>query len=438
MSNRQNLLLINQPWLREEFTELGYTVTTAGVGDNRGLDITISDIGTDIEVIFQLLPELPDGIILFDDSSTLKIFGLERLEIPCIFYSVDGHHHWRWHRYFSALFDLTLIAQRQYMPEFKSESQSVRWFPLWPLRLPAPLSVKENIASFRGNLSPALHPEREIFFSKLNQIVPVDAKEGDWADPYAAASIVINQTVGGDLNFRNFEALAAKALLVTPHLDNGFPDLFIEGTDYIGYHEGDAAEAGGKIKYYLEHPEEAAKIAASGHEKLLRAHTSKARAKELDSFLSTLKNSEKPRKYCNALLSLVPSLISMKYYEKNEAADRYLTECLRLLKNGIQEGESFQEDYPSAGVFVILLVLVDCSKFLELEEVGKALLKARAIDPIINAVFVIQALLSQGNDGAALEVAKEFSDNPSELIWSIPNLLAQVRDSVMSSLGATR
>ncbi len=434
MNKNQNVLLINQPWLREELTALGFNVLTAGVGEGRGLDFPISDSGIQIEDLLKSLPVTPDRIVVFDDSSTLKIFGLERLKIPSIFYSVDAHHHSRWHRYLSSLFDLTLIAQRQHIPEFETESDNVKWFPLWPLRLPVPTKVREKIVSFRGNLRPDLHPERAKFFDKLKEIVPVDASLGDWVEPYSKALIVINQTVGGDLNFRNFEALAGGALLVTPRLNNGFSELFVEGEDYIAYEEGNAEEAGNKIKYYLENSTEAETIARRGREKLLAKHTSQARAEELANHLLELKPRGKESKNTAAMLSLLPTILAYKYHENNPNWERYLEEALSLLNQAIEEEEPLWEEYPSAGVFILLVILVETKRFFDLEEIGQRLLEEEKIDSIINVVFLVHALTNQKKNDEALALAKGYSDNPEEFIGSIPSLLSHVRDTVITSL----
>jgi len=433
MAEGLNLLLINQTWLLDELRVLGFKISTAGFGDGRSFDFLIPDSGISIQELLSKLPEQPDRIIVFDDSSTLRIIGFERLEILSVFYSVDAHHHSRWHRYFSSLFDLTLVAQRQHIPEFESQSDNIKWFPPWPLNLPTPAIVREFKAVFRGSLSPELHPERAKFFSQLEEIVPVDAAQGDWADAYSRALIVVNQTVGRDLNFRNFEAIAGGALLVTPNLYNGFSELFAEGEEYVTYSDGDVVDAASKIKYFLAHPEEAIKIADRGREKLLLEHSGQSRAAQLAKMLVELEPRSKKSRNLSAMLSLLPTVLSHLFREHSPGWEIQSNECFDLLTAAIDDGEDLSEDFPSAGVFVVLLSLVENSRFADLEKVGRRLLEDARVDPVIIAVFVIYALMNQNKNEEAHRLARSYADNSEELIAAIPHLLTQVRERVIGA-----
>jgi spore maturation protein CgeB len=71
-------------------------------------------------------------------------------------------------------------------------------------------------------------------------------------------------------NLRLFEATGMGALLVTDHRRN-LGELFDAGTEVVTYR--DPGEAAAVVNYYLDHPLEAARIAAAGQARTLREHT---------------------------------------------------------------------------------------------------------------------------------------------------------------------
>jgi len=99
----------------------------------------------------------------------------------------------------------------------------------------------------------------------------------EWSSPedmgriYSQSKVVLNVSIGGDLNMRVFEALMSGALLVTDRIDNGLDDLFVDGTHYVGY--GTSEEAIAKIAHFLSHDEERQAIADQGRRLALAKHS---------------------------------------------------------------------------------------------------------------------------------------------------------------------
>jgi hypothetical protein len=79
---------------------------------------------------------------------------------------------------------------------------------------------------------------------------------------YNRSRIVFSKSIGGDVNMRVFEALAAGALLVTDRIGNGLDELQTEGEHYMGYDT--AAEAVAQVERYLADEEARARIASAG------------------------------------------------------------------------------------------------------------------------------------------------------------------------------
>lgn len=71
-------------------------------------------------------------------------------------------------------------------------------------------------------------------------------------------------------NMRLFEATGCGALLITDHKDN-LDDLFTVGEEVVAYRTREECVA--LVTYYLDHPDEAAAIAAAGQKRTLRDHT---------------------------------------------------------------------------------------------------------------------------------------------------------------------
>jgi len=71
-------------------------------------------------------------------------------------------------------------------------------------------------------------------------------------------------------NMRLFEATGCGALLITDYKDN-LAELFEISKELVAYRSAD--EAAALIKYYLDHPEQARRIAQAGQQRTLRDHT---------------------------------------------------------------------------------------------------------------------------------------------------------------------
>ncbi len=98
-------------------------------------------------------------------------------------------------------------------------------------------------------------------------------------DIYRRSKIVFNRhgeiANGFTNNLRAFESCGMGALLLTEQSSN-LRDLFPEGT-CVAYDPSDPWDAPLKIKYYLEHEDERAKIAAAGQKHVLENHTYRQR-----------------------------------------------------------------------------------------------------------------------------------------------------------------
>jgi hypothetical protein len=349
---------------------------------------------------------------------------LEALRWPSVFYSVDTHHHHAWHRVLGQLFDLTLVAQKDYLWMFTESGCNAAWFPLWVSRTVTPSETRDVSASFRGTLDGELHPQRAEFFARLAALVPIDAAGGDIAI-YGQSKIVVNEAVKGDLNFRVFEAMAAGALLVTPQIGNGLLELFTAGEHLITYTAGNAEEVAEKVQWFLNHDEKRAEIARRGQQEVLAKHTAAARAKELLALSTEMKRCARRRKEISAARVFLSNVEALRAVA-SPFAKPLLWEAGRLLFAGASEG------LDSEATSLIIL-----TKYF-LEEEGLAdeawtfvvqFLRTHP-DDLILQLSAIDELLRRGCLEEARALAEIVSPHPAEFLESIPRLLADVRERI--------
>lgn len=286
-----NILVFNQPWFVKEWRDQGHRVVVCGL-ESCSPDVVFPGTIPHLDRVFQALPEdfRPDAIVYHDNSFPLLIDGIADSPVPTLFYSIDAHHHINFHKYLGHLFDVTLVAQKDYLGQFETNGVDAQWMPLWAPRFFEPTRPRQYGAVFVGNLNPDLNPERVLFFKALQKEIDMQVTSRDYGDVFPFSDIVVNQTVKGDLNFRVFEGMMCGALMLTEATNNGLLDLFEAGKHLITYEKNNVQDAAAKIRYYLNHLDQARSIAESGRQLILEKHGPSHRA---DFVLQCLKASAK-------------------------------------------------------------------------------------------------------------------------------------------------
>jgi hypothetical protein len=233
----------------------------------------------------------PDLVFQGDHSTPLIHCGLEDLDIPKAWYSIDSHLHLSWHKHYAVLFDRLFVAQKNLVPHLSRYQQHLYWLPPFCQQTAEfmPWEGREHDVAFVGTLDSGRNPERVRLFDEVRQRgISLHLAGGAYRPVYRSSRIVINQAVKDDLNLRVFEAMGCGSLLVTDRISHSLHELYDEGSDYLAYSPGDADDCAEKIIWALGHPQKAEAIARSGHEKTLSLHCEKHRAAQVMETLSAL------------------------------------------------------------------------------------------------------------------------------------------------------
>ena len=166
-----------------------------------------------------------------------------------------------------------------------------------------PFSTRHDIypVSFIGTYDPVLYPQREKYFSPLQDLGLNIWGNGGWTRTslkqhfhgrsigdqrfaiYSQSKIVVDsnwdQLPAEGLSDRPFEVMGCGALMITDGIRADIGRLYEVGKEVIVYE--DANDLQEKVKYYLKHEDERKKIAIAGYQKTLAQHTFRARVKQI-------------------------------------------------------------------------------------------------------------------------------------------------------------
>ncbi len=265
------------------FKRLGFDVETFNLSDAprwiiRGNARIILRPLSNINIcdLINSLKEKPD-LVFEIDGGDRHLKGWDRIDIPKIFYAVDSHLVYGFHRNILNDFDYVFCAQKDFVAGFKEVKEEIFWLPLaaeptihTKLELPKLFDI-----GFVGSLDTKMHPERVKLLWKFREKYSVLAVEGVYEENvskiYSLSKIGFNKSIRSDLNMRTFEIMSCGTLLITDKIDNGLYDLFKDKNHLVTYN--DMKEADELIQYYVDNNEERENIAAKGQEEVWAKHT---------------------------------------------------------------------------------------------------------------------------------------------------------------------
>src|SRR5437867_5344045 len=232
---RVRILHVGNAHLVEPLRALGHEVIAAF---EEYPALAMAGVPFDVRTLWRRLPFAPDLLLVADTLGPQPLpFGLEDVPVPRVYYAVDVHVNFFWQRYYARLFDLVLVAQKDYVPVVAAEGVPAHWLP-WGadervFRERGLASVHDLV--FAGTVDPATRPKRAAIVACLRERFGLETfgesveKRLTWEEMgalFASSKIVLNESILGDLNFRVFEATACAALLLTERIDSGLVDRF--------------------------------------------------------------------------------------------------------------------------------------------------------------------------------------------------------------------
>lgn len=418
------ILLFNQDWFLDELREWGHEVRTCGMAKH--LEAVLPTPYLPLDRIFSdhLGGFEPDVIIWFDNSSPVLVQGLADTRIPAILYSIDTHHHFAVHRYLAHVFDLTMIAQKDYLPEFHAVGSDAAWLPLWASRFQEASDDKKYGAVFVGNLNANLNPKRVQFFEALCKEVPLMTMTGEFWKIFPYSEIVVNQTVKGDLNFRVFEAMMSGALLLTERSQNGLFDLFTDGEHLVCYEKDNVKDAAEKIRMYLADIPAARRIGEAGRAEILAKHLPVHRAEVLLNAVKQVKKTNSGKKHFAQAYSASVASRSLETMD-TQAFGILLIRSLRSFEQGLERGEIMDD-------FLCLEAIYSCFRYDQVysSAAGTNLLaRLHEAYPLNNPLLLarMRDLLNKGKLDEASDLSKNaFGEAPKIVFQQAEKLVAAI------------
>lgn len=261
----------------------------------------------------------PDVFFYGDDSALPLIYGIEDLEIPSVFYSIDTYCH-AWHDWFARGFDYVLYAQKkfafplpsEYFPLYASYFSEAESFEEWKSRRDIPVS-------FVGNFGQKNNAERYMFFSRIRKHIPIAVIPGDYRPVYGRSRIVLNQSAAGEINFRTFEAMALGCGCLSDadpcQVDGKY--LFVPGVNSLPlYPRCDVKRAADLCREWLlaENEKKLYETAMCGREEVFLKHSAEARAVRLEEIFTKLRSRNAQKKRLHELNSVKQNMVKAYAY----------------------------------------------------------------------------------------------------------------------------
>ena len=287
----RHVLIFGHRSLVNAFRARGWRVTS--VGYRTEADIVSQTFPIDAcKAYAQACREAPVDLALFCDESQLPMWTrVGELPVPTAWYAVDTHIHGKWHQDWQALYDVVLVAQKSKLSLYREKRNHgpVYWCPLYAdhTRLRPPREPRPAEVAFVGNLNRSVNPRRVDFFERLAELVDIRVRQGPYEELYAMSSMGLNQSLDGELNFRNFEVLASGAALITESNTDGIGDCLHEGKHFVTYERDNVDDCAQTIQGLLDDPGRVEALRYRGYEAVLDAHLDIHRVDHIENWLAS-------------------------------------------------------------------------------------------------------------------------------------------------------
>ncbi|MFO7726931.1 MAG: glycosyltransferase [Desulfonatronovibrio sp.] len=236
----------------------------------------------------------PDLIIQQETlGPRILLAGLERMACPKIFWSIDTHLNFFWHKIYGRNFDLVLTTQKSWTQKFKDAGcRDSRWLP-WFGREKGwtPWDKREVNVGFVGRITE--HRRIRGWMAEfLKDTYQTDIVQGlnfaRMLNLYSKTRFVPNESIAGEINFRIFEASSCGCLVLNQKLAEDISDLYEPGREIVIFEH--VLELKDKLDFYIKNPDMARKIAFNGWNTTRNRHLSRHRVADLIEYFPAQEN----------------------------------------------------------------------------------------------------------------------------------------------------
>ncbi|OSM02281.1 glycosyltransferase [Magnetofaba australis] len=183
----------------------------------------------------------PDAVLVIESGEKFFPMDLEKLEIPCFYYSIDAHFNLTWQSEYAKLFDALFVTFRQYAATFRNTGHpAVYWLPhgyndahYHDFNAPE----RDIDIAFVGDMDPNRRPERMAMLQALQDAgLKTVFTRGIWNEEvgkvYSRAKLAFNDNDHKVLNPRNFEAAACGAVVLSNDAES-LSEFFVDGQNIL-------------------------------------------------------------------------------------------------------------------------------------------------------------------------------------------------------------
>lgn len=267
-----------------------------------GLDAALRAQGHEVlslrpDALFANLPDAlskadfkPDMVVQVERLSRRTLLsGLDEVDCPKAFWSVDTHLNLFWHTWYGRLFDLVFTTQRAWIRKLQRAGLgSVEWLPWFGVRRPfTPHPKRARDVVFVGRVS-SHRPVRGWFAAFLKEnygVEPLaDLTFAQMMDHYSDSRLVPNETIFGEVNFRLFEAASCGCAVFSPDISDEVAELFEPGVEMELFDH--VLDLKFLLDRYRADPARAMKMGLAAWERVQREHLVEHRAGRLVDLLS--------------------------------------------------------------------------------------------------------------------------------------------------------
>jgi len=209
--------------------------------------------------------------------------GLEHLDCPKVFWSVDTHLNAFWHAHYGRLFDAVATTQPAWVARLGALGlPQVFPLPWFGSEAPSrPFAQRGHDVAFCGRIGPSRPLRRQFadflrerFAARVEENLPYEEMLALFGD----TRLVPNESIAGEINFRLFEAASHGSLVLNPSCE-GLETLFEPGREVETY--SNVLELDDRLRHWLARPAGMERMGRLARERVLACHLPVHRAQEL-------------------------------------------------------------------------------------------------------------------------------------------------------------